>query len=67
MVELVVWSFLAALLPVVLHVCVRTLSAVAGALVWCSERPVLLNRHPHGTFRFLSPASGRAENFKHGH
>jgi hypothetical protein len=70
MVDLVVWSFVAAtLLPVVLHICVRILSAVAGVLVWCSDRPVLWNRRPHGTFRFLflAPASGRPENFKHGH
>jgi hypothetical protein len=67
MIDLVVWSFLAALLPIVLHVSVRILSAAAGALVWRDDRPVLLNRHPHVTFHVLSPASGRPENFKHGH
>jgi hypothetical protein len=67
MIDLVVWSFLAALLPIVLHVCVRILSAVAGAFVWRDEQPILLNRHTHFTFRFLSPASGRPEHFKHGH
>jgi hypothetical protein len=67
MVDLVYWSFLAALLPIVLHVCVRILSAAAGAVAWRDDRPVLSNRHPHLTFRFLSPASGLPENFKHGH
>jgi hypothetical protein len=65
MIDLVYWSFLAALLPIVLHVCVRILSAAAGALAWREEQPLLLNRHAH--FPMLSPTSGRPEHFKHGH
>jgi hypothetical protein len=67
MFDLVVWSFLASLLPIVLHVCVRILSVAAGAFVCHDEQPVVLNHHPHLTFHILSPASWRSENFKHGH
>jgi hypothetical protein len=64
MIDLVYGSFLAALLPIVLHVCVRILSAAAGAL-WRDDQPILSDRHAH--FTFLTTASGRLENFKHGH
>jgi hypothetical protein len=67
MIDLVYWSFFAALLPIVLHVCVRILSAAAGALAWRDNRPILLSRQPHVTFPILAPASGRPENLKHGH
>jgi hypothetical protein len=67
MIDLVYWSFFAALLPIVLHVCVRILSVAATAFVLRDDRPVLLNRHAHFTFPILSPVSGRPEKLKHGH
>jgi len=53
MIDLLYWSFVAALLPpFVLDFCVKILLAAAGALVGRSDRPVVLNRHPHFSFRF---------------
>ncbi len=65
MIDLVYGSFLATLIPIVLHVGVRIVSAVAAALTWRDDQPVVLSRHTH--FTFFSPASGRPEHFKHGH
>ena len=48
--SLMYWSFLAPIGSIVTHVCVRIRATDAGLLVWRSDRPVSLNRHPRLTF-----------------
>jgi hypothetical protein len=57
MIDLVVGSTLVTLLAVVLSVCLKTLSATVGALVWRNRRPVSLN--PHATRSHVRPIAPR--------
>jgi hypothetical protein len=66
MIELVFWSFVITLPPLLLSVGIRILSVLAEVITWYGARREALSRHIEPTFQCVARRVNRPESFGHG-
>ena len=66
MMELVFWSFVVTLPPLVLSVVVRIVSVIADLFARCGWWPVSMHRHSQPTYHCVGRRVRRPESFGHG-